>query len=159
MALALKIDAKGRRSFIKLDRLQSDVETATRNALFNVGRDLVSDLKEAMRKKPKSGRRYRIRVGGRIENHRASAPGEVPARRRGGGALSDSIDYKVRGADQLEFGANTPYARILEVGGRAGRNRSSPIAARNYLKQTIDKNNRNIRSALESNIKIELTKF
>lgn len=157
MALALKVDAKGRRSLIKLDRLQSDTETAIRNALYKVGRDLKSDLKEGMLKKPKSGRVYRIRRGRTIRRHQASADGEIPASLSG--RLRKSVGYKVRGADQLEFGANTPYARILEVGGRAGRNRSAPIAARNYLKQTIDKNNRNIRSALERNIKTELSKF
>jgi len=157
MALALKVDAKGRRSLIKLDRLQKDTETAIRSALYSVGRDLQSDLKEAMLKKPKSGRTYRIRRGRAIRRHRASEPGEIPASLSG--RLRKSVGYKVRGADQLEFGANTPYAPILEVGGRAGRNRSASIAARNYLKQTIDKNNRNIRSALQSNIKAELSKF
>ena len=68
---------------------------------------------------PKSGRVYNIRIGrgGRIlkniKSHQASAPGESPAVISG--KLRNSLYSRVEGSNQLRIGANTPYARILEL--------------------------------------------
>jgi len=48
------------------------------------------------------------------------------------GGLRGSINYQVRG-NQLSLGSPMPYARIHQLGGKAGRNRKVTIPSRPYL--------------------------
>jgi phage gpG-like protein len=110
---------------------------------------------------PKHGRIYQVSVGrkGRIlkklRAHQASRAGESPAVITG--ELRKSVYFKVEGANHLRIGADTPYARILELGGNAGKNRRSRIARRSYLIRPILESRRDIindiRNAINSNIK------
>ncbi len=125
-----------------------------------VGRANDGVIKQEMNK-PKHGRTYLISVGRkgrtlkRLKQHVASAPGESPAVISG--KLRDSVYFRVEGSNQLRIGADTPYARILELGGNTGRNHASRIARRNYLKRPILNNRReiirNLTNAIDSKIK------
>lgn len=110
---------------------------------------------------PKHGRIYQVSVGRRgrilkkLRAHQASAAGESPAVITG--KLRKSVYFKVEGVNQLRIGADTPYARILELGGNAGRKGRSRIARRSYLIRPILEGRRDIindiRNAINSNIK------
>jgi len=111
-------------------------------------------IKQEMNK-PKSGRTYLVSVGrkGKLKRarlHRASRAGESPAVISG--ALRDSVYFRVEGSNQLRIGADTEYARILEEGGNTGRNGTSHIARRNYLKRPILNNRRNIINNIQNAI-------
>jgi len=110
---------------------------------------------------PKHGRIYKIGIGrGRrvlkaIRLHQASRAGESPAVISG--ELRDSVYFKVEGSNQIRIGANTPYAKVLEMGGRVGRGGRAYIARRNYLIRPILQSRQNVitdlRNSINSNIK------
>ncbi len=79
-----------------------------RFGLYNLGQTMRDSASAEMLRKNKTGRVYRYR--GR--RHRASARGETAANRSG--RMRRSLDFVVQGSTQMQFGANTPYARILE---------------------------------------------
>lgn len=128
----------------------SGVQLAGKKSLTNDG-----VIKQEMNK-PKHGRRYLINIGrGRktlrkIREHIASRAGESPAVITGD--LRESIYFLVQGSTRLKIGADTPYARILEEGGRTGRNHASNIARRNYLKRPILNARRDIIRNLQTQI-------
>lgn len=97
----------------KLRILPSSTKRALKQTLSDIGKDLKKDALELIDKQPKTGRVYRIRLGGRIITHVASAAGEAPAVLTG--RLRRSIDYKVIGYRMLEFASyDVPYAKFLE---------------------------------------------
>lgn len=109
--------------------------------------------------KPKHGRVYKIGYGRhgvvlkRARLHRASRAGESPAVISG--RLRSSVYFQVQGGSQLRIGANTPYARTLEEGGR--NEHGAYIARRNYLKRPILNSRRdiirNLQNAINANVK------
>lgn len=97
----------------KLHILPSSTKLALKQALGDIGKDLKKDALELIDKQPKTGRVYRIRLGGRIVTHVASAAGEAPAVLTG--RLRRSINYKVISYRMLEFASyGVPYAKFLE---------------------------------------------
>ena len=148
MTFKLIIDPSTEKTFRDLTKLPQEVRRGIRRGAYLVGKELVKSTVKDMNKKPKSGRTYRIYqgIGGRKLNkprkHIASAPlTEAPAVITGG--LRKSVNFKVRGASRLEFGAgndDVKYARILEVGGVTGRGKKSTIQGRFYLKKSINRN-------------------
>lgn len=79
---------------------------------------------------PKSGRTYYRR--GRL--HRASAPGEYPAKDTG--ALRASVDYTVAGITRMEIGTQMFYAYYLRYGTSKMKPRKMSDAA---LRETFPK--------------------
>lgn len=140
------------------------VTSGIRKGLFEVGKQLVKHAKADIMKKPKSGKTYYLRkvVGnknskflsvGKLQKHIASAPGEAPANFTGN--LKNSVNFKVRGWKQLEFGANAkspengaPYSRFLELG--------EGMAARPYLLPAITEEQKNVKTILIKSIRREL---
>jgi len=88
-----------------------------RQGMYFVGRELRNEANRAILEKPKHGRTYIIRRGGRRFRHVASAPGETFANQTG--AARRTLGWSVRG-DRLEFGfranADTAYVKPLELG-------------------------------------------
>jgi len=88
-----------------------------RQGMYFVGRELRNEANRAILEKPKHGRTYIIRRGGRRFRHIASAPGETFANQTG--AARRTLGWSVRG-DRLEFGfranADTAYVKPLELG-------------------------------------------
>jgi len=105
----------------QLKRMPQKVRRGIQNAMLQMKKDLKKTAIEDM-KKPKHGRTYLVYVGrggkrlkrGRL--HRASRKGESPAILTG--ALAKSINSRIKFGHLLTFGANTPYARKHELGGR-----------------------------------------
>ena len=83
-----------------------------------------------------TGRTYRRRK----VLHTASAPGQPPALDTG--RLRNSIAVtspKWEGwSVSAEVGTNVEYARLLEYGGRTGRQNTTRIAARPYMRPTME---------------------
>ena len=109
-------------------------------------RDLSTDLKKTTKKDfaaPKSGRVYIKRLKGRLVRHRASAPGEPPAKFTG--ALEKSLETKTSSWQQLDFSAGNNkafYAGFLEFG-------TSRMKPRPYLIKSINDNERNAETYFE----------
>jgi hypothetical protein len=142
----IKLDPASRKAIISIDQIPECSRRGIRQGFFFLGKSLVRDANKSILKKPKSGRTYLVRVGGRIVRHRASAPGEAPANLTG--KLRKSIDFLVRGSNEMEFGADTPYAKALELGA-PDRN----LAERPYLSRSIKDNEKNARGYFENNIR------
>jgi len=128
-----------------IKRAPEKTNRGIRRAFYFIGKDLVSDAKSLVMRGPRSGKIYLFR-GKRI---RASAPGEPPQRVTG--KLRKYIDFKVRGADQLEFGvlSEVNYAGYLEKG-------TGKMKARQFLAPTVKKNEKNVRNHFEKHIKASL---
>ena len=82
---------------------------AVRQTFFRMGRDLKSKTnKDILDKSSKTGRIYKVYFGkgglklSRPRLHRSSAPGQTHANLTG--ALRESIGWRTRGTDTLEFG-------------------------------------------------------
>ena len=121
-----------------LYELPVELTKAIRQGFYTSGKQLVADLNKDM-KLPKSGKKYKIYkgVGGKLSKprvHIASAPSQTPAVITG--KFRKSVDFKVRGNRELEFGANEfapDYAEFLENG-------TSKMEAREPFKRTIRSN-------------------
>ena len=163
MAKAIRIDAKGRKSLITIKRLQNKFETGIRRGGYLAGRDMLDFAKEKINEKPKTGVTRLVRRGSIRRRHTASnaniSPPEFPASLSGD--LRRSLIFNVRGSKQLEFGAGAQksntgnafrYARILELGGQAGRGRKATIRPRHYLRQTINANTRNLTNHIQREV-------
>lgn len=133
---------------LSLTKMPQEVKKSIRRGAYITGKQLVNDVRDKMTNSPKSGRTYKISRGRggrtlkRSRLHRASAPGEYPAVISGD--LRGSVDFKVRGAERLEFGAGNNkiiYARPLEK-------------TRRYLKQTIDR----MQNQTKTNLSKEINK-
>lgn len=125
---------------IAVDNLRDQprrVMGAIRRGLYAFGKELTKTAKDGILKGPKSGRVYKVR-GRRV---RRSAPGEYPANQTGN--LRSAINFDVKGADELTFGAREEgskrkanYAKFLEHGTQ--RMRARPFLARPIKEKTQD---------------------
>ena len=128
------------------------------NAFYEVGKDLVIDAKKFI-DETKSGRVYLTRRGvskfrkaGITPNvlresraHIASAPGEAPAQWTG--KLKKSIDFKVTGSEQMDFGVDQSrygcdyasyleYKNLIAMSGHG----SKRIAPRPFISRSYNEN-------------------
>ena len=134
-----------------LYELPVEITKAIRQGFYTSGKQLVADLNKDMRA-PKNGKKYKVYkgVGGKLSKprlHTASAVSETPAIITG--AFRKSVDFKVRGNRELEFGANQSapvYAEFLENG-------TSKMEAREPFKRTVLKNKEKIKSNIDTLIK------
>lgn len=134
-----------------LYELPVELTKAIREGFYVSGKQLVADLNKDM-KSPKSGKKYKVYKGvsGKLQKprlHTASAPSQTPAVITG--AFRKSVDFKVRGNRELEFGANQSapvYAEFLEYG-------TSKMEAREPFKRTVIKNKERIKSNIDTRIK------
>ena len=125
---------------------ENKTRSGIRSGYMALRRDLVKEARRLIKEPPKTGKLYKI--PGRKRLHRASRAGEAPAKLTG--ALGRSISAVQRGWDELHFGADTIYARRLELGG-------GNIAKRPYLLKAIENNERNARGHFEREIERKLT--
>lgn len=149
MSFTVKGGPKNQKIFIVIEGINEQTRRSVRRAFYFAGKDITDSARNSILRKPKSGKTYIIRKDGRRFNHKASAPGEAPANLSG--TLRRSIDFKVQGWSELEVGADTPYARRLELGG-------GNIEARPYLIAAIEEEERNTRKHLESEVQKGLNK-
>lgn len=107
------LEIKGDQNFVGVVHLDKATRAGIRYGLYTLGQEYKVSARKEMLKKNKTGRIYTVRIRGRTRRHRASAPGQTAANL--GGDLRKSIDFNVQGVDGLRFGANTPYAKRLEL--------------------------------------------
>lgn len=93
---------EGFRVFKQIAELADLHREAIVEAWTESGVDLVREAHRQVHDEPKTGRIYRVSIGGRVRHHQASAPGESHANLTG--RLDRSISYKVIGWPMLEFG-------------------------------------------------------
>jgi hypothetical protein len=143
---------------LKAKALKQVTPKAIRTAFYEVGKDLVADAKKYI-DEPKHGRIYLTRKGqskfkksGITSNvlkqsrgHVASAAGEAPAKWTG--KLRNSIDFKVTGTEQLNFGVDQnrwgcDYAQYLEYKDLIAMtgNGSKKIAPRPFISRSYKEN-------------------
>jgi hypothetical protein len=150
-------DPANKMVYVRLKSLTREVVRGIRQAYYQIGRDLKAYAKKGiLNKKGKSGTTYyslqkrkNKKTGKDMDvrvSHKASAPGEFPANQTG--ELQRSVNFVVRGAEQLEFGAgsnqtqtgrsigNAPYAAALELGAK-NKDGSVRMEPRPYLIASI----------------------
>lgn len=143
----VKHDTRNREVLIDIAGLDNATRRGIRQGFFQLGHALKRTANRQILEKPKKGRVYRIRRGRTVRKHRASAPGESPANLSG--KYRRSIGFKIRGSQQLIFGAGSstvPYAKWLE----RGTYRMKP---RPGLKNAVKATERDARKYLVNNIR------
>ena len=131
----------------QINNLDTLIHCGIRQAFFQHGKLVQRTARHKIINPPKTGRLYN--VPGTNRRHRASAPGEAPANLSG--ALQRSIDFKVS-TNELEVGADTHYAKRLELG-------DDKIAARPYLWPSIQEHEQDLVRSSELEIKAEHNKL
>lgn len=125
--------------------LGDDMGRAMRHTWFAIGDDFIKRAQKEIKRKPKSGRVYMIRISSKKQRkyglstrtrHVASAPGETHANRSGD--LMDSLGYKVRGSDSVELGYGVGEPRVdydvfVEDGTKRMKPRPSVELALKYI--------------------------
>jgi len=126
-------------TFIQVDKMPGATSKAVRGALYEIGSENVNHLRKMIRSKDKTGRRY--------GSHQASAPGEAPAARPNS-RLTRTLQYKVRGDYQVEFGDTAPYGGYLEEGTK-NIDGSIKMAARPHVNRTVKEKEKDTRNTFE----------
>lgn len=125
-------------------------QRAILRGLKEIGHLLTLTARAGIRERNKTGRVYNFR--GRI--HRASAPGEYPAKRTGN--LGRSINYDASGL-KMDFGTNISYGRYLQQY-KTPEQRSSnwkKIQARPFLTLAHDSTKDEFRKIMQKHILAE----
>jgi len=112
----ISLAPNGKKTFNIVFNMPVKTKTGIRQGFIKFGSLLQKELKSEILRKPKSGKEYHIRRGGRRFRHIAAADGETPANITG--KLRKSVDYKVYGASKMEFGYDNSvdYGHYLEDG-------------------------------------------
>jgi hypothetical protein len=139
-----KMDRRSLKTLEKLEFADKRMANVIRNGWYETGSELVAATNQDILRRPKGGKVYMVssRSTGRRRRHRASAAGETHANMFGD--LRRSLDYKVRGDNEMAFGYGPsrrdapPYAAAIEFGNKKGT-----LAARPSLRNNIRKNQRN----------------
>ena len=134
--IKIKSNSRNKRTFLEIDKMPSSNYKSIRASLFEIGSDNVSHLRKMIRTGDRSGRYY--------GSHRASAPGEAPAARPNS-RLTRTLQYKVRGDFQCEFGDTVPYGGFLEDG-------THNMAARPHVSRTVREKQRDVRDIFRRNL-------
>lgn len=147
----LELDGpESKQSLAKLNNFDKDSKKAVRLAFYDISKQLVRYSKEKMLEKPKTGKTYLVKLPGintRIK-HTASSPDEFPA------DLTRNLirnHAAIHTDSRLRFGITdrAPYGKPLEIG-------NDRIKAREFLKRTLDENNRDIVTTVEEYLNREL---
>lgn len=143
MSFAFKIDPGNKKVFLDLGKAAAGTKRGVRQGFHALGRELHAGVRKRIKKKPKTGRLYRIK--GRKRRHRASAPGEDPANLSG--KLRKSVSRKIRNED-MEFGYDdsVDHGKVLEEG-------NSKIKPRPALTKQVNASAKNARQHFEREIK------
>lgn len=111
------VEGRGNRHvYIQLQSIDENTRRGIRQGFFKLGSSLVRTASKQILKKDKTGRVYLIRRGKTRRRHRASAAGQSPANLSGENRRS--LGFKIKGAEQMNFGGNKDYTPHLEEGTR-----------------------------------------
>jgi HK97 gp10 family phage protein len=149
--IEMKAEPSNEKAIKSVDEIAKRTHEGIRQGFFKLGKDLREEAKRLITEPPKTGRIYRVRIGGKIVLHQASAAGEAPANMTG--ALKSTVGYDVSGANQITFGAGNKdkvkYAGYLENG-------TKKMAKRPYLKPAIEKSKARAFEHLKTEIEYRL---
>ncbi len=123
--IGLQIEKRSLTYLRDIERHSEMMARGHRLAFYNIGKENTRYTREIIKKGPKTGRLYRI--PGRKKRHRASAPGEPPANLTG--KLRASVQFEVKGNDQMVFGDTVRYGYFLEMGTKKMEKRTHLIRA------------------------------
>lgn len=123
MTIEIKVDRRSREVIATIPRLDNKYKKNIEQSLYEIGSEVVKEVRKLIRRRNKTGRLYIFR--GRL--HRASAPWEAPANMTG--RLLKSSNYTVRNYQQMTIGESVFYAKFLELGTRKMAPRPHLIAA------------------------------
>lgn len=146
MSVSIKIDHKSRANLANIHVAPMGIARGLRNGLYEMGRENVKHTRNLIKDKRKTGRIYMIKG----KPHQASAPGEAPATLSG--ELVRSVDYKVKGHTEMEFGDGVFYGKFLEDG-------TSKMEARPHLKTTVDDRSGENVTILSENVDKEIKRW
>lgn len=117
MSIEFKADSNNRKAELLIINTIRLTKKGIRQGFYNVGKNLKATANKDILAKDKTGQVYLVRRGKVIRRHRSSAPGQTFANLSG--AARKTLDFKVRGANELEFGfqrnQETFYTKILET--------------------------------------------
>lgn len=133
MEIKIVSAAGNKKIFEKLCNISDNFKHGIHEAYIVIGQYLIRTNKKDFRA-PKNGRIYRYNINGRIFNHKASAPGEPPARLTG--KLESSLTTRTPGFTSMQYSAGNEdvvYAGFLEEG-------TSKMEPRPYLIKSIRDN-------------------
>jgi len=143
--IKITIRTTDKRNLNRIEETERSFKKGIRKTLYDKGNQIIRYITGEMLKRNKTGKTYII--DGRI--HTASAPGEFPA--KVSGRLIKSLDYKVRGDRELEFGSDEKYAGYLEKGTRK-------MKARPFLSKGARKYSTDFKNSLLENVDREIKK-
>lgn len=127
MSVTVSVHKKTKKVLLDLGDHDRRFKVGIREALHDIGKLHVTEIRRLLDTGPKTGRTYK--KPGRPP-HQASAPGQAPATETGD--LAKSADYKAR-TDELEVGETMPYAKVLEDGGGRIKPRPHVVVAANNI--------------------------
>lgn len=146
MRINVKSERGNERVFTELGNLMGSTRRSVRQAWFALGKDLKDEANKEIKRKPKSGRVYRVKSrSGRRRRHVASAPGETHANLTG--KLRRSLSWQVHGHHSMDFGygvsttaakAMPRYGPFVEFGTRRMDPRPSINNAINVTQRTAE---------------------
>jgi len=145
--MTIEMSGASRKVIFQIDNLDKLTRRGIRQAFYQHGKLVQRRARQKIIRPPKNGRLYK--VAGRKRRHRASAPGQAPANLTG--ALQKSIGFNVS-TSEMELGADTPYARALELG-------TDKMEARPYLWPSIEETEDDLIHFSEIAIKAEHNKL
>jgi len=145
----IQADPQNAQSFMVMENIDVNVARGLRQGFYFAGKDMVRYCRGMINDKSKTGRLYMLSKERTVKGikkirkvkHQASSPGQFPANFTG--KLNDSIDFEVKGWDEMLFGARdqytkhgVDYGKYLEIG-------TKRMAARPFLKPTIEARQKN----------------
>lgn len=142
--------SNNREVFLSLENIEENTRRGIRQGFFRVGHLLRDNLRKETIKKNKTGKLYVRRTkSGRRRRHRASAPGETPAKLSGN--YRKNIGFQIKGSESMEFGIrdDVDYAEYLEDG---TRNMKPRPGVGNTVKDTEKDTQRFFESSLASEL-------
>lgn len=148
LRVSVKSGPGNKMAFNSLKGLPASIRKGIQQAFIKERPELKKDTIDDMQKS-KSGRDYFVYVstsGRRLKRgrwHKASKVGESPAVLSGD--LKRSLGFRIKNGKILTYGANTPYARKHELGGRS------------YLGRSIFKRRNEIGYRIRDEINIKIT--
>lgn len=149
MGASIKILSSSINTVKGIEDLKNISKASVRLSMYVFGDNIKREAKRLILEPPKTGRIYRLELKGVKVYHQASAPGEPPANFTGD--LRNTIDYRVKGSDQLIIKAGSQnkvfYAGDLEFGSEDGR-----ILPRPYLNPAILKSQRDFNTIVTNYI-------
>lgn len=146
----IKEGSNNREVFLSLDNIEENSRRGIRQGFFRVGHLLERNLRKETIKKNKTGRFYSRRTkSGRKRRHRASAPGQTPAKFTGN--YRKHIGFQIKGSESMDFGIRdgADYAEFLEGG---TRNMKPRPGVGNTVKETEKDTQRFFESSLANEL-------